>query len=300
MKSVTILLFVLGLSNGCNSQVTNTEKTKSDRESAVYGKFVSIILGIHNEHRLKDSLKIEIVNSFDSVAFFHEGPLAGWGMQDIGKKIRTGKYNLILSWYEDNKWHKTMREILISPETDFFSLNIELANDPQSGRVYNAIYLDQYKNSLNSIVFKRIWNPHEQFKKDTFLLPNYDVMNKNDSTLYGAYLRFSSMLSINWVQPHYIAFMMLEQKSDSNWIALSCNAPRIEMNLKKGATGKTLMDMVLGCPVSNFKLGETYRVRIDYMFNNRIYEKNSPKGNFEDNVYVEQTIYMYTDEFKLN
>ncbi len=240
-----------------------------------------------------------MINSFDSVAFIHQGSLEGWGMRQIGKKVRTGKYTLILSWYKDNKTVKTKKEIVIKPETELFSLNIELANEPQRGRVHNAIYLDQYSNSLQSIEFKRLWNPQEQFKKDTILLPNYEVTNKNDSTLYGAYLRFSSMLSINWVQPHYIAFMRLEKKSDSNWIPLSCNAPRIEMDLKKGATGKTLTDMILGCPVSNFKIGETYRVRIDYMFNNRVYEKNPPKNNLEENVYVEQTIYSYSDEFKL-
>lgn len=49
--------------------------------------------------------------------------------------------------------------------------------------------------------------------------------------------------------------------------------------------------MVLGCPVHFFKPGETYRVAIDYMFNNRIYQKNPAKDNFEDNIYVEQTIY---------
>jgi len=299
MKPLLFLLFIILLCTGFSSQGTNTEKTNADKDTIFYGKFVSILLGIHNEHLLKDSLKIEMVNSFDSVAFLHQGPLNGWGMRDIRKKIRTGKYNLILSWYEDNKRHKTSREILIKPETDFFSLNIELANDPQRRKMHNAIYLNQYTNSIKSVEFKRIWNPQEQFKKDTLLLPNYEVTNKNDSTLYGAYLRFSSMLSINWVQSHYIAFMGFEQKSDSNWTPLSCNAPRLEMNLKKGSTGKTLTDMVLGCPISNFLVGETYRVRIDYMFNNTIYEKNPPKGQLDDNVYVEQTIYMYTDEFKL-
>ena len=58
--------------------------------------------------------------------------------------------------------------------------------------------------------------------------------------------------------------------------------------------------MVLGCPVSYFKPGQTYRICIDYMINNRIYQKNPPKDISTDNVYVEQTIYRYTDEFTLN
>lgn len=289
MRNFTILLLVLLSVNSCNSQVL---KAKS-----AYGKFVPIILGIHNEHTNPDSLKIEIKNSSDSIVFFHQGSLEGWGMRLIGKKIRTGKYNLILSWYKNNKPVKTQKEILITPETELFSLNIELANEPQRGRTHNAIYLDQYTNNLTSVEFKRIWNPQQQFNKDTLLMPEYEVTNKNDSTIYGAYLRFSSMLSINWVQPHYIGFMRFEQKTDSGWAGLNCNVPRIEMDLKKGSTGKTLKDMVLGCPVSFFKLGQTYRVRIDYMLNNRIYQKTTPKDNFEDNVYVEQTIYMYTDEF---
>jgi hypothetical protein len=257
------------------------------------------MLGIHNEHTNPDSLKIEMINSADSVAFFHQGPLKGWGMRLIGKEIRTGKYKMILSWYKNSKPVKTQQEIVIKPEAELFSLNIELANEPQRGRTHNAIYLDQYTNSLNTVEFKSIWDHQEQFKKDTLLLPDYEVTNKNDSTVYGAYLRYSSMLSINWVQPHDIAFMRFEQKTDAGWIGLGCNAPRIEMNLKKGATGKTLKDMLLGCPVNFFKPGQTYRVRIDYMLDNSIYQKNPPKDNFDDNVYVEQTIYMYTDEFKL-
>ncbi len=298
IRLYTILLLFLLLSNVCNTQITGTDKQKKT-ETIAYGRFVPIMLGIHNEHSNQDSLKIEMINSSDSVAFLHQGPLEGWGMRMIGKQIRTGKYNLFLSWYEDNKRQKTSREIIINPETEFFSLNIELANEPLRGRTHNAIYLDQYTGNLNSVEFKRIWNPNEQFKTDTILLPDYEVINKNDSALYGAYLRFSSKLSINWVQPHDIAFMRFEQKTNSGWVGLNCNAPRIKMNLKKGAKGNTLKDMVLGCAVSSFQAGQTYRVRIDYMINNRIYEKNPSKGDYKDNVYVEQTIYMYTDEFKL-
>jgi hypothetical protein len=290
MRNFSILILVLLSVNSCNSQIF--------KDKVTYGKFVPIILGIHNEHANPDSLKIKIINSSDSVAFLQQGPLEGWGMRLTGKQIRTGKYNLLISWYKNNRPVKTQKEIVIKPETELFSLNIELANEPERGRVHNGIYLDQYTNSLNSVEFKRIWNPQEQFKKDTVLLPDYEVTNKNDSTLYGAYLRFSSMLSINWVQPHYIAFMRFEQKTDSGWFDLSCDAPRMEMNIKKGSTGKTLKDMILGCPVHFFKLDKTYRIRTDYMLNNSIKQKNSFKDNFEDNVYVEQTIYMYKDEFK--
>jgi hypothetical protein len=290
MKKFSILLLNLLSVNCCDSQVL--------QHKTAYGKFVPILLGIHNEHTNPDSLKIVMLNSSESVAFFHQGTLDGWGMRLIEKKIRTGRYNLMLSWYKNNKPVKIQKEIVINPDTEIFSLNIELANEPQRGRTHNAIYLDQYTNSLRSVEFKKNWNSQEQFKKDTILLPDYEVTNKNDSTLYGAYLRFSSMLSINWVEPHYIAFMRFEQKTDSGWISLNCNAPRIEMNVKKGAIGKTLKDTVLGCPVNYFKSDQTYRVRIDYMLNNRIYQKNPSKDNFTDNVYVEQQIYMYTDEFK--
>jgi hypothetical protein len=291
MRNLLIFLFIHLSVNSCSSQVS--------KDKTAYGKLVPVMLGIHNEHGKPDSLKIEIIDSADSLAFFHQGALEGWGMRMTDKQIQTGKYKLILSWYKNNKSVKTQKEIVIQPETELFSLNIELANEPARGRTHNAIYLDQYTNSLPSVEFNRIWDPQEQFKKDTLLLPEYEVTNKNDSTIYGAYLRFSSMLSINWVQPHYIAFMRLEQKTDSGWISLGCNAPRIEMNLKKGAAGKTLKDMVLGCAINFFKPGETYRVSMDYMFNNRIYQMNPSKDNFEENIYVEQTIYRYTDEFKL-
>ena len=294
MKTYHLLIGFLLVFNACKSQGNG-----SNRPMPAYGKFVPIILGIHNEHKEKASLKIEMINDSGSVAFKQQGGLDGWGMRMIEKRIQTGKYTLILSWNKDGKAVKTQREVVIKPETVFFSLNIELANDPQHGRTHNAIYLDQYSNGLSSVVFKRTWDPQQQFKKGALLIPDYEVTNNNDSSIYGAYLRFSSMLSINWVQPHYIAFMRFEQKTDSGWVAMGGNAPRIEMDLKKGATGKTLKDMELGCPVQNFKPGKKYRVRIDYMLNNNIFEKNPAKGAFEENGYVEQSIYMFLDEFEI-
>ncbi|AEV98181.1 hypothetical protein A4D02_33865 [Niastella koreensis] len=87
-----------------------------------------------------------------------------------------------------------------------------MANDHQRNRVFNAIYLDQYTNSMKTVEFRRKWDPVKQFNKDSLLLPEYNMTNINDSTLYGAYLRWSSILSINRVQPHNIAFMSFEQK----------------------------------------------------------------------------------------
>jgi hypothetical protein len=300
MRSFLVLIsFLLSVNAYSQQKTKDNNPVIASMETAKYGKLVPIMLGIHNEHTNKDSLKIELINDLDSVVILHQGKLEGWGMSMTDKKIKTGKYHLILSWYENEKPQKTQRDILIKPETEFFSLNIELANDHQKERVFNGIYLDQYTRSLKTVEFKRKWDPLKQFKKDSILLPEYTVTNKNDSTLYGAYLRFSSMLSINWVQPHYIAFMKFEQKKDSDWVQLGCNAPRMEMGIKKGATGKTYKDMILGCPVKTFKPGNTYNVRIDYMLNDAIYEKNPKKGEYEANVYVEQTIYMYTDEFEL-
>jgi hypothetical protein len=300
MKINHIIILVLITCNACSGQKAKDDKsTPVQKETTVYGKFVPVILGIHNEYKEKDSLKVEFVNDVDSVSFIHLGAQEGWGMRMTGKKIRTGNYKLILSWYGNGKPMKTKKDILIKPETEFFSLNIELANDLRRGREFNAIYLDQYTNNLKSVEFRRAWDPQKQFQKDSLLVPDYEVTNKNDSTLYGAYLRFSTQLSINWVEPHNIAFMSFEQKTDSGWINLSCNAPRIEMDLKKGNSGKTLKDMVLGCPVNYFKPGEKYRLRIDYMIDNRTFERNPASGEYEDNVYVEQTIYMYTDEFQL-
>lgn len=297
MKTYHLLIGLFFVFNACNGQ--STSSNSSAKKIAPYGKFVPIILGIHNEHKEKDSLKIEMINDSGSVAFKHQGGLDGWGMRMTEKKIQTGKYKLILSWRKDGKAVKTQKEIVIKPETAFFSLNIELANDPQRRRTFNAIYIDQYSNGLSSVAFKRTWDPQLQFKKGALLIPDYEVTNNNDSTIYGAYLRFSSQLSINWVQPHNIAFMRFEQKTDSGWLSMGCNAPRIEMELKKGATGKTLKDMELGCPVQDFKPGKKYRVRIDYMLNNAIFEKNPAKGEFEDNGYVEQSIFMFLDEFEI-
>ena len=300
MKIFSTILFLSFTISTYSVQIVNASASQTaTQDSSGYGKFVPVILGIHNEHEKPDSVKIELIDTFGSVAFFHQGLPEGWGMRPTGRKVKTGNYTLLLTWYNDNKMIKTKKDIQIKPETVYFSINIELANDYRRGRVFNAIYLDQYTNSMNTVEFTRRWDPMQQFKKSKILLPEYEVTNRNDSTLYGAYLRYSSVLSINWVQPHDIAFMRFENKTGNDWVTLNCNAPRMEMKLKKGATGKTLKDMVLGCEVSTFKAGRLYRIRIDYMINNAIYEKSIPGGGYEGNVYVGQTIYMYTDEFKL-
>lgn len=300
MKILLVLIITLFVYPLCGAQNAKDDKSNlAPKNTSSYGKYVPILLGINNEHDNLDSLKIEFVNDADSICFLHQGILNAWGMIMTDKKIRTGKYDLIIYWYENGQPKKTKKTIIIKPETEFFSLNIELANDPRRQREFNAIYLDQYTKNLDSVEFKRIWNPQIQFEKDTLLSPDYEVRNNNDSILYGAYLRFSSQLSINWVQPHNIAFMRFEQKSDSGWISIRCNAPRIAMNLAKGSIGATYKDMILGCPTNYFIPGKTYRVRIDYMINDRIIEMNEAIGAYEDNGYIGQTIHMYTDEFEL-
>ncbi len=260
---------------------------------------IPFLLGIHNEHLNKDSLKIEFIDNSNTPILIHQGDLKGWGMRWADNKIKTGEYVLRLTWVEESGLKKTERKILIKPETKYFSLNIELANDTLWERDHNAIYLDQYTKSLEDVEFVRNWNPSEQFKSDTLLIPDYEVINNNDSTLYGAYTRYSSSLSINWVQPHSIAFMDFEVKTDSGWVNMSCNGPRIEMDLKSGEKGQTLKDMILGCAKEAFELGRTYRITINYMLNDQIFEQNKEKEGIEENVYVEQTIYSYEDEFEI-
>lgn len=299
MKCLFLMLtscFILS----CSTQDKERETQERIEEVEIpYGEPIPFLLGVHNEHDNRDSLKIEFIDNSGLTFLIHKGELQGWGMRWTNKKINTGEYRLRLTWEEESGLKKTERKILIKPETKYFSLNIELANEPLKKREHNAIYLDQYTKSLEDVEFVRKWEPMEQFESDTLFIPDYNVTNKNDSTLYGAYTRFSSSLSINWVQPHSIAFMEFEVKTDSGWVDMSCNAPRIEMDLKSNEQGRTLKDITLGCAKENFESNRTYRVVINYMLNDRIFEKNKKQKEMEDNVYVEQTIYSYEDEFKL-
>lgn len=294
---VNILLLLIGLFSMSSilPKVSGVEKTG---EVISYGNSIPIFLGIHNEHERKDSLKIQLIDNAGLVVFFHQGDLDGWGTRMIDEKIKTGEYQLIVSWYENKGLKKTQRKILLHSTTEYISLNIELANDPRSDRMHNAIFLDQYTTSLKGVTFSRNWNPEEQYKKDSLLVPDYNVTNNNDSTIYGAWLRYSSQLSINWTHPHSIAFIKFEEKVGADWVGFRCNAPRITMNLKSGEEGYTLKDMILGCSVKNFETKKMYRVRINYMLNDAIVEENPPKDGLEDNLYIEQTIYSFTDEFK--
>ncbi|MFN8288836.1 MAG: hypothetical protein U0U70_01140 [Chitinophagaceae bacterium] len=263
----------------------------SDTTAAPYGKPVPVILGIHSDLSQKDSIQVDLINTADTVAFHHQGPVPGWGMQETGKKVPTGEYTLLVHWKDSTTRREVKRKLLIKPATAYFSLNIELHPDG------SGIYLDQYTDSLPGVTFKRMWDPAHQFGERSIISPDYTVINNNDSTIYGAYQRWSSMLSINWVQRHYIAFMQFEAKTDSGWQSMGCETPRIQMDLKKGAKGETLRDMILGCPVNNFKPGHTYRVRIDYMINDARFEKTEAQGDQLRTVFMEQTIHMFRDEF---
>ncbi|MFK7969226.1 MAG: hypothetical protein AB8F95_02615 [Bacteroidia bacterium] len=299
MNIILIAISLITISCISQSEVEDDKREVRLVKEITYGEAIPFMLGVHNEHQDKESFKIEFLDNSEKTILIHEGPFEGWGMRWMDTKIRTGEYLLRLSWKEEDGPKLTQRKIFINPDTKSFSLNTELANEPQMEREHNAIYLDQYTSSLSKVDFVRNWDPAQQFAEDTLLLPDYNVTNNNDSTIYGAYLRFSSMLSINWVQPHSIAFMRFEHKTDSGWVSISCNAPRIKMDLESGQQGETFKDMILGCAVKNFETGGLYRVRIDYMINDRVFEKNLEEKGIEDNIYVEQKIYSYTDEFKL-
>jgi hypothetical protein len=299
MKYCSYLFFAVFSFTACAQQAADKHSPNNPKKVTPYGKQIPFMLGIHFEYEKKDSLKIMFVNQSDSVAFLHRGVMPGWGMNWVDAKIRTGNYDLVISWYDNDTLKTTRRPVVIKPETQFFSLNVEWANQP--GRRFNALYLDQYTKGLAGVAFRRNWNAKMQYEhKKKLLVPDYEVTNGYDSTLYGAYLRQSSMLSINWVQPHEIGFMRFERKEKDGWQPMPCNAPRIQMNLKKGAVGKTLTDMELGCAAGEFKKGIAYRIRIDYMTSQRIFEQLPPAGGDAGHAYMEQAIHMFTDEFEIN
>lgn len=298
MKYLLIAISLLFVSCELQNDVTKSGSFQG-HPKIPYGTPIPFKLGIHNDHSLKDSLKIEFIDKTNKALLIYKGNYSKWGMHWSDKEIKSGEYLLKLSWQEDSGPKQTTKQILINPEAKYFTLNIELANSTELGKAYNAIYLDQYLPSLENVKFSRKWNPVNQLTSDTILVPEYEVLNQHDSTIYGAYTRYSSMLSINWVQMHDIAFMKYEAQTDSAWVPFSCNAPRINMDLKSGEKGQTLKDMVLGCAVKKFEKGQAYRIIVDYMLNERVFEENAAKGDMEDNIYVEQKIYSFEDEFTL-
>lgn len=91
--------------------------------------------------------------------------------------------------------------------------------------------------------------------------------------------------------------MQFQQYSDSGWLQLNCNAPRIEAELKKGQTGKTLQDMVLSCSKNEFKKNKRYRTLIEYGINDAIYRRTKAHNNLDSSFYYEPHIYEVADEF---
>lgn len=257
---------------------------------------IPIYLGIHNDYPQKDSFHIELIDNWQTVAFEHKGPTGWWAMINTNKKIKSGEYLLRISWLEDLSWKQINKKVFLESDVRLITLNIELSN---TFNHHNGVYLDKYYDNKKNLELIREWDPQVQFEGDTSLLPSYRIMNQSNDTIYGKYLRFSSSLSINWVQPHNIAFLSLEKFNNNEWQRKGCNAPRIEMNLKPGEQGKTLEDMRLDCPVDSFEIGKKYRIGIDYMVNDITREEIEKNDNTEDYIFVGQKIYTIWDEFIL-
>lgn len=256
---------------------------------------ISVWIGIHNDHLNEDSVRVSLIDSWGNHQFEFRGKPKGWGMVDPKQEITLGDFTLEIEWLEDLHKKVIRKKIHLVDEIRLVTINIELSN-----RGFNGIYLDKYFDNIYEAKLIRSWDPQKQFENDSSLLPSYQIINQSDSILYGKYLRFSSALSINWIQKHSIAFLNYQELIDGEWVYKSCPAPRIGMNLEKDQTGSTFEGMGLECNVDSFQVGRNYRIRIDYMVNDLIREEAEKTEFSEDYIYVEQHVFTVNDEFILN
>jgi hypothetical protein len=237
---------------------------------------------------------IQIKNSMDSIVFNHEGDWKDWGSQ-YQKTLLKGKYRIFIK-VDQNSLNTLIAEEhfeIIGNET-LIDVSVVLIR----GRTpCKELIVTKYYGNEFDIKLKRIWNPQSQFEMDSSFLPDYEVLNSSDSLLYGIYHRFSSSMSISWVQLHYITFLRYQKFENGNWLTISCNAPRIQMGLKPNEKGCTLKDMRLDCNTNNFQKKIRYRVIFQYGINNTIVR--IPEKRDESFTYIEPHVYQIYDEFTI-
>ncbi len=251
--------------------------------------------GFNNDNFPSSNTIIDLFDPLDSLIFRNSGYKPFWGLQPKGLLKLTGKYKVHIIYFLDSVTKKDFNE--------YFEINgsenkIDLVVNLMSfGQRCNEVYVTKYYDNQYKIRLKRLWNPQEQFASKKELLPDYEWNNPSDSAIYGIYHRLSSSSMISWIQNWNIAYMNFQQYSDSGWLSLSCNAPRIEAELKKGQTGKTLKDMVLSCSKDEFKKNNRYRILIEYGINDAICRWTKSSNNLDSSFYYEPHIYEVADEF---
>lgn len=256
----------------------------------------SIIIPFYFALNAHSPTSIHIKNNIDSVVFNHNGIWKKWGSEYQNLLTRKGLYKIFIKVIQDSLNYKLIEQNfeIIGNET---MVDISIVLDKGRTPSNELIVTKYYNNDLN-IKLKRIWNPQNQFEKDTSFLPDYEILNTSDSILYGIYHRRSSSMLVGWVQLHYITFLRYQKLENGNWQTISCNAPRIQMELKPGETGLTLKDMILDCKITNFQKKGKYRIVLEYGINNTVVRIPEIDDN-KSFTYIEPHIYRIYDEFTI-
>ena len=261
------------------------------------GKKVSIPFqfGFNNVYFPSDSTLVQLFNSNDSLVFQNEGYKPVWGFRPKGSLSLTGEYTVRVTYFVDSLMRKSYQDTFSidgSEQQIDLAINILRSNS-------NEVHVTKYFDNKFNVKLNRLWDPQEQFSSKKDLLPNYEWTNTYDSTIFGIYRRMSMSMMISWVQNWDIAYMRFQKYTDSGWVYLHCNAPRMYAELKKDSTAGTLTDMVLSCPAKEFQKGSRYRVLIEYGINDVILRKTKQGAGVDSSLYYEPHIYRVADEFIL-
>jgi hypothetical protein len=297
MRNAYVLTIIIACIYISCIQAQNNKTLISEQRAATLVN-IPFYFGL-SDYKFKNNgpTRVVVTNEKADTVFIHEGKWDHWGASTRKAVLKTtGIYFISVEFFADSADKKQLNEqFTIEGKEEKIDLTVSL-------EVYLQITVNKYYGNVLGLELKRAWYPQKQFTgADTTFLPEYDIVNTSDSTIYGIYHRFSSSNAISWVQLHDIAFLGYQQWKNGEWgYYIPCNAPRIQMNLKPGQTGNTLKDMKNDCGRSNFREGEKYRVVFEYGINNTIVREKELREDFLRYYYEEPHIYCIYDEFTLH
>jgi hypothetical protein len=295
MKSLLPIIAFLITLTSCQSQTIDPPKTKTSTVEVIE-KTIPFSFGLHNDY--DDKAHFTITNAAGQICFSHTGQWKHWGSVPQKPFQKTGTYTLTIKFPEDTVKRDDIEQLIVL-DNELEKIDISVASVNGFGGSYNGITVNKYYGNKLNLKLSSNWNPQHQFETDSLLIPDLIVTNTNDSTVFGIHHRFSSSMSVSWVQKHYITFLRFEHLVGSKWTPIKCNAPRVQMDLKKGEQGETLKDMVLGCVKKNFKRGEKYRVVLEYGINDGTTKRVEATATSAQYIYLENYIYQIMNEFEL-
>ena len=286
---IILLLTGIFLLVSCTNNTTTTNKTVNKKVS------IPFLFGFNNDYFPSDSTSVQVFGPNDSLVFENVGYKPFWGFQPGGIIPLTGDYKVRVTYFTDSLTRRNYQDVFSIDGTETqIDLAINIMNMPSQ-----EVHLTKYFDNKFNVKLDRLWDPQKQFSSNKELLPDYQWTNKFDSTIFGIYRQFSSSMNISWVRNWNIAYMKFQKHTDSGWIYLPCNAPRLWAELKKDSSGKTLTDMVLSCPAKEFQKNNRYRILIEYGINDAIIRRSKGGTATDSSFYYEPHIYQVTDTFSL-